>query len=57
VAVSGGAVALDADGRQTRAIGSLSFQTPDFSGAADAYRVEVNGGACTVTLDTNAATG
>lgn len=55
--VSGGAISVNADGRQTRTIGSLSFQTPDFGGASDAYRVEVNGGACTVTLDANAPGG
>jgi hypothetical protein len=55
VAVSGGAVSLDADGRQTRAIGDLSFETSDFGGATDGYRLEVNGGACTVSIDTNAA--
>lgn len=51
VNVSGGAVSLNADGQQMHAIGHLVYQTPDFSGANDGYRVEVNGGACTVTLD------
>lgn len=54
VTVSGGAVSLDADGRQTHAIGNLSFQTSDFGGAIDGYRLEVNGGACTVSLDMSA---
>ncbi len=53
VAVSGGAVSLDADGRQSHAVGNLSFQTSGFGGAADGYRVEVNGGACTVSIDTS----
>lgn len=55
VAVSGGAVSLNADGRQTHAIGNLSFETPGFGGAADGYRLQVNGGACTVSIDTSAS--
>jgi hypothetical protein len=55
VAVSGGAVSLDADGRQTHAIGNLSFATSDFGGATDGYRLQVNGGACTVSIDTSAS--
>ncbi len=55
VAVSGGAVSLDADGRQTHAIGNLSYQTSDFGGATNGYRLQVNGGACTVTIDTSAS--
>ena len=55
VAVSGGAVSLNADGRQTHAVGNLSFETPGFGGAADAYRLQVNGGACTVSIDTSAS--
>ena len=51
VSVSGGAVSLDADGNRSRAVGRLSYSTPDFAGANDGYRVEVNGGACAVTLD------
>lgn len=55
VRVSGGAVSLDADGEQHRSIGSQSWQSSGFDGATDAYRVEVNGGACTVTIDTTAS--
>jgi hypothetical protein len=55
VQVSGGAVSLDADGRQHRSIGSQSWQSAGYEGAADAYRVEINGGACTVGIDTSAA--
>ena len=55
VAVSGGAVSLKADGRQTHAIGNLSFETSDFGGATDGYRLEVNGGACNVSIDTSAS--
>jgi Domain of unknown function (DUF5668) len=51
VAVSGGAVSLDADGKQTHSIGDANYQSPGFSGAADAYQIEVNCGACTVTLN------
>ena len=52
VAVSGGAVSLDADGKQSHSIGNASYDSPGFGTATDAYRIEVNGGACTVTLDT-----
>jgi hypothetical protein len=52
VAVAGGAVSLNADGKQMRAIGDLTFQSPGFSTEADAYRIQINGGACNVTLDT-----
>lgn len=51
VKVSGGAISLDFDGRQQHAFGSLG-QTA--STGADMYTVEVNGGACTVTMDTTA---
>jgi hypothetical protein len=51
VAVSGGAVSIDADGKQTHAIGSANWETSNFSGATDAYRVEINGGACNVRID------
>ena len=51
VTVSGGAVNLDADGQQHRGIGTQSWQSAGYAGAADAYRVEINGGACTVGID------
>ena len=50
VDVSGGAVTLNADGREMHAIGKLSFSTGDLG--SDYYQVQVNGGACTVTVDT-----
>jgi Domain of unknown function (DUF5668) len=50
VAVSGGAVSLDFDGRQHHAIGNVQDST---GSGADMYRVEVNGGVCTVTMDTH----
>jgi hypothetical protein len=53
VAVSGGAISLTADGGSNqRGFGSLDYQTSGFARASDAYVIEVNGGACTVTLDT-----
>lgn len=51
VTVSGGAVNLNADGHQYHAIGDASYSTSDFGSASDGYRISVNGGACTVTLD------
>ena len=50
--VSGGAVNLTGDGRQARGIGSKSWQSDGFDTAADGYRIEVNGGASNVTVDT-----
>jgi len=51
VAVSGGAVNLDADGQQQHSIGSAGYQTSGYDTAPDKYTVTVNGGACNVTLD------
>jgi hypothetical protein len=48
VSVSGGAISLDFDGVQHHAIGSLHAEVLT---GPDAYRVEVNGGACTVKVD------
>jgi Domain of unknown function (DUF5668) len=56
VHVSGGAVNLDADGRQLRGVGDEGWQSAGYNGAADAYHVEINGGASTVTVDTAATT-
>jgi hypothetical protein len=55
VDVSGGAVSLNADGHDSHAVGELKYETPGFSGATDGYRIQVNGGACTVTLDAKSA--
>ena len=55
ITVAGGAVSLNADGKQMHAIGNLRFQSPGFSAEGDGYRVEINGGACMVTLDTASA--
>jgi hypothetical protein len=51
VTVSGGAVNLDADGQLHRGIGNQTWQSAGYAGAADAYRVEINGAACTVGID------
>jgi hypothetical protein len=51
VAVSGGAVSLDFDGRQHHAVGNVQDSAGNGS---DLYRIEIDGGACTVTMDTNA---
>ena len=51
VSVSGGAVSLDFDGQQHRAVGSLNAG----SEAADMFSIRINGGACTVTMDVRAA--
>jgi len=50
--VSGGAVTLNADGRQFRGIGSEEWQSDGYDQAGGRYQIEVNGGACTVTVDT-----
>ena len=50
--VSGGAVSLNGDGRQINGVGEQSYRSPGFSDAGSGYRIEINGGACTVTLDT-----
>jgi hypothetical protein len=54
VNVSGGAVSLTFDGQQTHGIGEVQEGS---GSSADTYRVEVSGGACTVTMDTAAPTG
>lgn len=53
--VSGGAVNLTGDGHRTGAIGNAKWQTDGYSAASDAYNIEANGGACTVTVDATAA--
>ena len=52
--VSGGAVNLTADGQQERGIGNRHWQSAGYDTATDAYRIEVDGGASTVTVDTSA---
>ena len=48
VNVSGGAVSLDFDGQQRRAVGSISAGIE----ASDMFAIRISGGACTVTMDT-----
>jgi hypothetical protein len=52
VSVSGGAISLDGDGHQTHAIGDATWESANFGGATDGFRIQVSGGACTVTMDT-----
>jgi hypothetical protein len=52
VDVSGGAVSLNADGERMHGGGHQSYKSPGWLQAAGGYKVEINGGACTVTLDT-----
>jgi hypothetical protein len=52
VRVSGGAVSLSFDGHQYRAIGTVGETTET---QTNMYRAEINGGACTVTMDATAA--
>jgi hypothetical protein len=49
VSVSGGAVSLDFDGHQQHAVGQVSFG----ASGTDMFDVRINGGACTVTMDTS----
>jgi hypothetical protein len=53
VQVSGGAVNLTADNHHAVAIGNTKWQSDGFASATDAYAIEVNGGACNVTVDTS----
>jgi hypothetical protein len=53
VAVSGGAVNLNFDGHQSHAVGTLNAQSSDFDTAPDRYQLQINGGACNVTVDQN----
>jgi hypothetical protein len=56
-AVSGGGVSLSFDGRQTHAFGTVTAQTGDYDSASDRYQIQINGGACNVTVDGSAPTG
>jgi hypothetical protein len=55
--VSGGGVSLSFDGRQTHAFGTVTAQTGDYDSASDRYQIQINGGACNVTVDGSAPTG
>jgi hypothetical protein len=52
VMVSGGAVSLDFDNKHSRTVGSVTEST---QAGPDMYKVEISGGACTVTMDASAA--
>jgi len=54
VTVSGGAVNLSFDGRQSHAVGTLTAQSSDYDSAASRYQIQINGGACNVTVDSRA---
>jgi hypothetical protein len=51
VSVSGGAASLSFDGRQSKAVGTLTAQTSDYDHASDRYQIRVDGGAANVTVD------
>lgn len=51
ISVSGGAIALVADGKTSHGIGDLNYESPRFASAADGYKIEISGGACNVSLD------
>lgn len=57
VHVTGGAVNLTADGHHEGGVGNLSWQSDGFATATDAYRIEVSGGASTVSVDTSVPAG
>lgn len=57
VHVTGGAVNLTADGHHEGGVGNLSWQSDGFGTATDAYRIEVSGGASTVSVDTSVPAG
>ena len=42
-----------ADNHHAVAIGNTKWQSDGFASATDAYTIEVNGGACNVTVDTS----
>ncbi len=52
VHVSGGAVNLTADGRELHGGGDETWQSAGYDGAANAYHIEISGGASNVTMDT-----
>src|SRR2546428_4949602 len=57
VSVSGGAVNLTFDGRQSHAIGTVTAQTSGYNGVPDRYQIQGNGGASNLTVDTSASGG
>jgi hypothetical protein len=53
VDVSGGAVNLTGDGKEMHGVGHLSYTSSDYSSGGNGYRIDISGGACTVTVDTS----
>jgi hypothetical protein len=51
--MAGGAVSLTGDGHRAGGVGGATWQSEGYATATDAYRIEVNGGACNLTVDTN----
>jgi len=51
--VSGGVVSLTGDGHHEAGFGTVGWQSDGYTDGTDAYNIEVDGGACTVTVDTN----
>jgi NADH:ubiquinone oxidoreductase subunit K len=51
VSVSGGAVNLNADNHHSSTFGDASWQSNGYDNATDRYTIDVNGGACTVTME------
>lgn len=58
VSVDGGSIRLTVDGGAVqRGEGRISYQSPGFDAASDAYVIQVNSGDSTITVDTNAESG
>lgn len=55
--VSGAAISSTGNGDQAGGVGSKSWQSTGYAAGSNAYKIEVSGGACTVTVDTNASSG
>lgn len=51
ISVSGGAVSLNADNYHSGTFGEANWQSNGYDSATDRYTIDVNGGACTVTMD------
>jgi hypothetical protein len=52
IQVSGGAISLSADGREIHGVGSQRWRSDGYDQAGSRYQIEINGGACNVTMDT-----
>jgi uncharacterized membrane protein YhaH (DUF805 family) len=49
--VSGAVVSLTGDGQEDAGVGSKSWQSDGYAAATDAFKIQVSGGACTVSVD------